>query len=359
MKGEPAMTLTNEQSAAGKALLSQLPKVDLHVHLDGSVKPETLKELAQEQGLPLQAGSDAELLDQMRVGEQCESLKEYLSKFSFVLPYLQTCAALERVAFEVVEQAAKDKVRYIEVRFAPQLHRLQGLSNHEVIHHVVEGLKRGEQAFGTVARAIIICLRSHSYEWNKEVIEEAARFYKKGVVAVDLAGDEASFPAMLFRQLFEGAQRLGLPVTIHAGEAAGAENVREAITSLGAVRIGHGVRMLEDPEVVALVKERQIPLEMCPLSNIQTKAVSGWDAYPLRRYLKQGIVVTVNTDNMTVTGTTIQKEYELLIDHCGITLNEIVTIVMNGVHAAFVEEAEKRSLIARFESEFAAVGIQI
>ncbi|WP_169082919.1 adenosine deaminase [Paenibacillus sp. PL91] len=353
------MTLTIEQSAAGKALLSQLPKVDLHVHLDGSVKPETLKELAEEQGLPLHTDSDAELLDQMRVGEQCESLKEYLSKFSFVLPFLQTATAIERIAFEVVEQAAKEKVRYIEVRFAPQLHRLQGLSNHQVIHHVIEGLKRGEEAFGTVARAIIICLRSHPYEWNKDVIEEAARFYKKGVVAVDLAGDEASFPAKLFRQLFEGAQQLGLPVTIHAGEAAGAENVREAITSLGAVRIGHGVRMLEDPEVVALVKERQIPLEMCPLSNIQTKAVSGWDAYPLRHYLEQGIVVTVNTDNMTVTGTTLQKEYELLMDHCGITLNEIVTIVMNGVKAAFLEEAEKQSLIARFKSELAAIGIQV
>ncbi|WP_053375882.1 adenosine deaminase [Paenibacillus sp. FJAT-27812] len=353
------MTLTNEQSAAGKALLPQLPKVDLHVHLDGSVKPDTLKELAREQAQPLPIGSDAELIDHMRVGEQCESLKEYLSKFSFVLPYLQTGAALERVAFEVVEQAAMNNVKYLEVRFAPQLHREKGLSAHEVIHHVIVGLKRGEQAFGTAARAIIICLRSHSYEWNKEVIDEAALFYKKGVVAVDLAGDEASFPAKLFRQLFESAQRLGLPVTIHAGEAAGAENVREAITALGAVRIGHGVRMLEDPAVVALVKERQIPLEMCPLSNIQTKAVSDWDAYPLRRYMELGIVVTVNTDNMTVSDTTLLKEYELLMEHCGVTLNEIVMIIMNGVKAAFAEEAEKLALIARFESEFAALGIQI
>jgi adenosine deaminase len=359
MKGEPAMTLTNEQSAAGKALLPQLPKVDLHVHLDGSVKPDTLKELAREQANPLPIGSDAELQDNMRVGEHCESLKEYLSKFSFVLPYLQTGAALERVAFEVVEQAAKEKVKYIEVRFAPQLHREQGLSAHEVIHHVVEGLRRGEQAYGTTARAIIICLRSHSYEWNKEVIEEAALFYKKGVVAVDLAGDEASFPAKLFRQLFEGAQQLGLPVTIHAGEAAGAENVREAITALGAVRIGHGVRMLEDQGVVELVKERQIPLEMCPLSNIQTKAVSDWDAYPLRRYMEQGIVVTVNTDNMTVSDTTILKEYERLMEHCGVTLNEIARIIMNGVKAAFLEETEKKAMIIRFESEFSALGIQI
>ncbi|HTG69955.1 MAG TPA: adenosine deaminase [Candidatus Udaeobacter sp.] len=353
------MTLVNEQSAAVKALLSQLPKIDLHVHLDGSVKPETLLELAREQGSPLSIASEDELLAHMQVGEHCESLKEYLSKFSFVLPYLQTGAALERVAFEVVEQAAKERVNYIEVRFAPQLHRLQGLTIHEVIHHVVEGLKRGEQAFGTVARAIIICLRSHSYPLNKDVVEEAARFYKKGVVAVDLAGDEASFPAQLFLQLFEEAQTLGLPITIHAGEAAGAENVHVAITDLGAVRIGHGVRMLEDPEVVALVKERQIPLEMCPVSNIQTKAVSDWGSYPLRRYLEQGIIVTVNTDNMTVSDTSLQKEYEQLIEHCGITLDEIARIIMNGVKAAFLEEDEKKAMIARFESEFAALGLRV
>lgn len=353
------MTLLNEPSAADKALLSQLPKIDLHVHLDGSVKPETIKELAIMQREPLPIGSDAELLPHMKVSENCESLKEYLSKFSFVLPYLQTGAALERVAFEVVEQAAKERVKYIEVRFAPQLHRLQGLSNHDVIHHVIEGLKRGEQVFGTVARAIIICLRSHSYEMNKDVIEEAALFYKKGVVAVDLAGDEASFPAELFRQLFHEAQQLGLPITIHAGEAAGAENVRVAIMGLGALRIGHGVRMQEDPSVVELVKERQIPLEMCPLSNIQTKAVSGWESYPIRRYFEEGIAVTVNTDNMTVSDTTIQKEYELLMENCGFTLSEVARIILNGVKAAFLEEDEKQQLLASFEREFTVLGVGV
>ncbi|MDQ8735308.1 adenosine deaminase [Paenibacillus sp. LHD-38] len=353
------MTLKNEQSAAVRTLLSQLPKVDLHVHLDGSVMPDTLKELAIEQGNPISVSSHADLLSHMQVGEHCESLKEYLSKFSFVLPYLQTGAALERVAFEVVEQAAKQRVHYIEVRFAPQLHCVQGLTLHEVIDHVVKGLQRGEQAFGTIARAIIICMRNHSYELNKDVVLEAARFYKKGVVAVDLAGDEASFPARLFQQLFADARQLGLPVTIHAGEAAGAENVKVAITSLGAVRIGHGVRMLEDPEVVSLVKERQIPLEMCPLSNLQTKAVPGWDAYPLRRYLEDGIVVTVNTDNMTVSDTTIQKEYELLIKHLGLSVNDVARLIMNGAAAAFLEENEKALMISRYERELKALGLLV
>ncbi|WP_138751446.1 adenosine deaminase [Paenibacillus sinopodophylli] len=353
------MTLINEQTTAVGTLLSQLPKVDLHVHLDGSVKPETLLQLAKEQGNPLNINSDIELLSHMQVSEDCQSLKEYLSKFSFVLPYLQTAAALERVAYEVVEQAAKQRVKYIEVRFAPQLHRQKGLSIYEVIEFVIKGLNRGERQFGTTARAIIICMRNQSYELNKEVVQEAARFYKKGVVAVDLAGDEASFPAELFLKLFADARKLGLPITIHAGEAGGAENVKVAVAKLGAVRIGHGVRMLEDPEVVSLIKERQIPLEMCPLSNMQTKAVAGWAQYPLRQYLEQGIVVTVNTDNMTVSDTTIEKEYELLVAHCGISINDVGTLIMNGVKAAFLEEQEKAKLMTSFETELRSFGLQV
>ncbi|CAM3926524.1 adenosine deaminase [Paenibacillus alkaliterrae] len=353
------MTVPNERTAREKSLLLLLPKVDLHVHLDGSVKPETLKALALEQAKPLPIASDSELQDRMKVSRHNENLKQYLATFSFVLPYLQSGAALERIAYEVVEQAAGQRVKYIEVRFAPQLHRQMGLSIHDVIHHVVKGLRLGEQAFGTMARAIIICLRSHSYEWNKAVIEEAGRFYNHGVVAVDLAGDEASFPAALFRSLFDEARHLGLPITIHAGEAAGADNVRVAVTELGASRIGHGVRMLEDHSVMQLVKERQIPLEMCPLSNIQTKAVPGWEVYPIRRYLDDGIAVTVNTDNLTVSDTTILKEYELLMEHCSLTLTDIGKIIMNGVRAAFLVKEEKERLIAQFEKEFSDLGLDV
>ncbi|WP_424765517.1 adenosine deaminase [Paenibacillus sp. sgz302251] len=352
------MTWLTEHSAAD-VLLQKLPKVDLHVHLDGSVKPGTLKELALEQGRPLSIRSDAELLSNMRVSESNDSLKQYLSKFSFVLPYLQDGAALERVAYELVEQAAGERVLYMEVRFAPELHRRKGLSNDEVIHHVVEGLKRAERTFGVLSRAIIICMRNHPFELNKDTLEAAARFYRNGVVAVDLAGDEAAFPAELFCPLFEEAKRLGLPITIHAGEAAGPDNVRVAISELGALRVGHGVRMLEDSEVMALVKERQIPLEMCPLSNIQTKAVPDWDAYPIRQFLDEGIIVTVNTDNRTVSDTTLLREYKLLMKHCGLTLTDLSKVIWNGVKSAFVEEEKKALLLERFETEFNALGIQI
>lgn len=329
--------------------IRRMPKVDLHVHLDGCVKPETIMELARSQDIPLPVDDKAGLIPYMQVGEECCSLKQYLSKFDFVLPFLQSGTALERVAYEAVEQSAAHNGRYVEVRFAPQLHVRNGLSVEEAIHCVIEGLKRAEGELGVKARAIAICLRSHSREANVEVVEAAAQFAGKGLAAVDLAGDEASYPPELFRDVFAISRRKGIPVTIHAGEAGGARNIGEAISSLGAVRIGHGVRLKESPPLLETIVKSGIPLEMCPSSNIQTKAVSGWDTYPIREYFDRGIAVTVNTDNPTVSGTTITREYEILAETFGFTTRELVRLVMNGVDAAFLEDHEKQSLKREFQ----------
>lgn len=340
-------------------LLRKLPKVDLHLHLDGCVKPETALELADTQGIPLPA-SDKELLrPYMQVTDDCGSLKEYLSKFDFTTQLLQTGEALKRVAYEVVEQAAGHSCGYIEVRFAPQLHRKKGLSVDETMYWVTEGLKEGEERYGVKARAIAICMRNHSQRANHEVIEAAARHLGLGVVAVDLAGDEASFPAELFRDTFALARKHGIPITIHAGEAAGPANIYEAVTQLGAVRIGHGVRLQENPEVLEMVKERNIPLELCPVSNIQTKAVSGWETYPIKQYFEQGLMLTVNTDNPTVSGTTITQEYRMIAEKFHFTLHELATIMMNGVEAAFLEPYEKRTLKADFKRKFRELQVNV
>lgn len=347
------MIINNES----KLLVRRLPKVDLHVHLDGCVEAQTVLDLAREQGVELPAYEREGLLPHLQVTDDCGSLKEYLSKFDFVLPFLQTAKALERVAYEAVRQAAEHHCLYIEVRFAPQLHRRRGLTVDETIRHVIAGLQRGEREFGVKARAIAICMRHHSVADNLEVVEAAARFKGKGLAAVDLAGDEASFPPELFREVFAASRERGLPVTIHAGEAAGADNVYEAVVNLGAVRIGHGVRMRENEAVLEMIRERRIPLEMCPVSNIQTKAVSCWDAYPIREYFDHGIVVTVNTDNPGVSGTTITKEYEVLADTFGFTPAEIAVLIMNGVGAAFLEEDEKRALRQEFGMRMKELGV--
>ncbi|CAM4284328.1 adenosine deaminase [Paenibacillus tarimensis] len=325
-------------------LIREMPKIDLHLHLDGCVKPSTLLELAEAQQRILPAPDASRLLPHMQVEEECRSLTEYLQKFDFVLPYLQNGEALERVAYEVVEQASADNVCYVECRFAPMLHTLERLSAAEAVRHVVLGLQRGEREFGVKARAIVICLRSHDDTANREAMAAAVRYAGNGVAAVDLAGDEASFPPSLFRSLFEEARRSGLPVTIHAGEAAGPENVEEAVLRLGAVRIGHGVRARENEAVIAMLKDRRIPLEMCPVSNLQTKAVASWEDYPIRQYMEQGLLVTVNTDNPTVSGTTMSREFHMLVKHFGFIPDELVQLVANSIEAAFLDSSEKEEL---------------
>ncbi|GKU78738.1 adenosine deaminase [Paenibacillus sp. L3-i20] len=326
-----------------------LPKVDLHLHLDGSVLPETIIDLARESGATLPAWEPEQLIPYMKVEGECESLAEYLDKFHFVGEFLHTAHALERVAYELVSQANDQNCPYIEVRFAPQLHCNKGLSMDEVIEHVLIGLKRGEEEFGVIARVIAICLRGHSEEMNEAVVDAAARFFGKGIVAVDLAGAEAAFPPEVYEHIFAKAGQLGLPITIHAGEAAGASSVETAVRMLGATRIGHGVRMREDASVMELIKSRRIPLELCPISNLQTKAVASWDDYPLRDYFDQGFIVTVNTDNLTVSDTTITKEYEMLQKHLNFTEEELCQIVRNGVEAAFIQGEEKDKLRKEME----------
>ncbi|XID94040.1 adenosine deaminase [Paenibacillaceae bacterium WGS1546] len=338
-------------------LIPELPKVDLHVHLDGCVKPSTLLDLAEWQGVSLPAADEAGLLKFVQVGGDCSSLTEYLERFEIVLPFLQTEEALERVACEAVEQASAHRVRYLEVRFAPRLHAQAGLSADLAIGHVIRGLNRGESRYDVKARAIAICMRNHSPGDNLEVVEAAARYYGKGLVAIDLAGDEAAYPASLFREVFERARERGIPYTIHAGEAAGADSIEEAVLRLGAQRIGHGVRLKENERLLNIVRERKIPLELCPTSNIQTKAVAGWEAYPIREYFERGLTLTVNTDNPGVSGTDITKEYVAIAEKFGFTLDEIVALLRNGIEASFLEPGEKAELREDFERHLAKLGV--
>jgi len=334
-----------------------MPKIDLHLHLDGCVRPETLIRLARERKRPLPATEPERLLPYMQAAPDNANLTEYLTKFDFVLPHLQDKEALELVAFECVRQTADSGGIYVEVRFAPMLHTREGLSADDAIRGVIQGLARGEAECGIPARAIVICMRHHDEAANIAAVEAAARFAGHGAVAVDLAGDESRWPTSAFRRVFEAAAALGLPFTIHAGEAAGPESIREAVERLGAVRIGHGVRAQEDPETLALLRERRIPLEMCPTSNIQTRAVPGWDAYPLRRYAAEGLVVTANTDNPTVSGTTIADEYRLLHERLGMTPREIAALTLNAAEAAFLEPEAKHALIARARSALESLGL--
>jgi len=327
--------------------IESLPKVELHYHLDGGLRPSTVRALASEAGISLPERED-ELLQMLRVTNDCASLFEYLEKFQLPAALLQTAANLERVAYEAVEDAAKANVKYIEVRFAPQLHVEKGLTLEETVTAVLAGMKAGEQATGTIARLILICLRNHPIELNWQVLKQARVFYGHGVVGMDLAGDEAGFPPELHKSVFEEAHRLGIPITIHAGEAAGAENIRTSIDCLHACRIGHGVRLEQDPALLQVVREQRIALEMCLTSNIQTKASPSWDAHPIRRYYDQDLTVTVNTDNATVSNTTLNTEYERLMHFHDFRLDELQRMNAYAMEASFAEEEIKVKLLREF-----------
>jgi len=325
----------------------QLPKVELHYHLDGGLRPSTVRELAIEMGIALPDGED-ELLRMLRVTNDCASLFEYLEKFQLPAALLQTAANLERAAYEAVEDASKTNVKYIEIRFAPQLHVEKGLTLEETITAVLAGMNAGEQATGTIARLTLICLRNHPIELNWQVLEQAKAFHGQGVVGMDLAGDEAGFPPELHQAVFEEAHRLGIPITIHAGEAAGAENIRTSIARLHACRIGHGVRLEQDPALMQVVREHRIALEMCLTSNIQTKASPTWNAHPIRRYYEQDLKVTVNTDNATVSNTTLNIEYERLMHYHDFRIDELERMNAYAIEASFAEEDIKVKLMREF-----------
>lgn len=328
-----------------------LPKVDLHFHLDGSVRPSTILEIAQDEGIKLPAPETEQLLPYLQAKE-CGNLSDYLLAFALPIQCMQSTRALERVAYEAVEDASKENVKYLEIRFAPELHREKGLALDQIVSSVLAGITNAGKQFGVRARIILTCLRSHSPEKSVEVVETARQFWGQGVVGIDLAGDEAGFPPQLHREAFHRAHRYGIPITIHAGEAAGAENIQEAIANLHAARIGHGVRLRENPGLLQEVKNSRIPLEMCITSNIQTQAVKSWEDHPIRQYFDQGILVTANTDNTTVSNTTITQEYEKLVRFYHFSLEELKTIILNGVSAGFLEEDEKKKLIDEFLREF-------
>lgn len=337
------------------SFIENMPKVDLHYHLDGGLRPETVFEIAKKQDMALPTQDAEELAKYLKAEENCTSLVEYLEKFDLPVKCLQSAYAQRRVAMEAVEDAASHNIRYIEVRFAPQLMTEGRLTVSEVTSNVIEGLMAGEDRFKTKARAILVCMRHHSVSKNLEVIEAARQFLGKGVCGVDLAGDEAGFPPQASREVFSLACKYGIPVTIHAGEAGGAENIYEAVKNLGAVRIGHGIRLKENPRLLDLIKQRRIPLEICVTSNIQTKAAASFATHPIREYFDAGINVTVNTDNTTVSNTDLTREYEILQKQYGFTDDELKQLVFNAANAAFLEQPEKNRLFEEIYEEFEAL----
>lgn len=318
-------------------------RIELHCHLDGSLNVDFVDTMLKKQGIIMVR---KELEEKLKVRPDCISLTEYLEKFDVPLMCLQTQEGLERAAYELIRDVANDDVAYIEVRFAPMLSTNKGLTCEEVIESVIRGLKSGETEFGVYASAIVCAMRHHPLEQNLEMLRAAKQFVGHGVCALDLAGDESAYPTSLFRDLFVQAKAWDIPFTIHSGECGSVDNVREAI-ELGARRLGHGIALEKSPELRQMCREREIGVEMCPTSNLQTKAVDGLDSYPLKQFLKEGLLVSVHTDNRTVSGTTMEQEEKLVKERLRISDETWFQCTKNAIRTAFAGDEIKEELMRR------------
>ena len=318
--------------------------IDLHLHLDGSLSVKSVKELAALQNIEIPENEE-ELLKLLRINDDCKNLTEYLEKFAFPGMLLQTKEAVALSVYNLQEELKEQGLIHAEIRFAPQLHTHKGLSQREVIEAAIEGLDRSDFSAGL----ILCCMRGNdNHEENLETVRLAKDYLGKGVVCVDIAGAEALFPTENFADLFALARELEIPYTIHAGEADGPKSVWKAL-EFGTKRLGHGVRSLEDPELVEKIVSEGITLELCPTSNIHTCIFPSIEEYPLRKLMEAGVKVTINTDNMTVSNINLAKEFGKLIAAFNLTDEEIKGFARNSVNACFADEETKKVLLKKID----------
>lgn len=318
--------------------------IDLHLHFDGSLPVKSVWEQAKKQGINLQASSIEELREMMVCPANCQSLNEYLEKFDIPLSVLQTKEGIKECMEDLIAELISEGMIYAEIRFAPQLHLLKDLNQEEVVRAAIDGVESATAGQNIKVQLILCCMRGADNEdANRKTVEMAAKYLGQGVCACDLAGAEALFKTENFADLFAYAAELGVPYTIHAGEADGPDSIKAALR-FGAKRLGHGVRAVEDAALVTELMEEEVTLECCPISNIQTKAVASIEVHPIKELLYRGLKVTVNTDNRTVSQTTIAKEIQFLRDNLGLTVEEERQLYLNAAESAFLTQKEREGL---------------
>ncbi len=338
------------------SLLKKLPKVELHCHLDGSLRVETILDLARRHNVSLPSSDASGLTKILSIGKKRGTLEEYITRFDITLSVMQTRDSLKRIAYELIEDVAAENIRYIEIRYSPILHTSNGMTLDEAIFSVRDGLKKGEKDFG-VRSGIIVCgIRHISPEASLKLADLCVRFKNKGVVGFDLAGAEENFPAKDHREAFYMILNHNINATIHAGEAFGPTSIHQAIHYCGAHRIGHGTRLKEDKDLMRYVNNHRIPLEICLTSNWHTFSVRSLKHHPMRYYYDQGIRVTLNTDNRLMSNTTLTKEFGLARDLFGFTLHDFREVTIVAMKSAFLPHKIRKEMIkniaVEFESEF-------
>lgn len=325
-------------------MINKLPKIELHCHLDGSVRVDTIIDIAKKEGIKLDSYKRCDIEKLVQVPNDCTSLNEYLKRFDLPNKVMQSSENIKRITFELLEDAQKENIKYIEIRFAPLLHLQKGLSIEEVIQSAIDGINQAQRIYDIKGNLILSCMRNMSEDDAILLIEKGRKFLNKGVVAIDLAGPEEECFANKYKRAIELARSYGYNITIHAGEAASALNVIDAINILKAQRIGHGVRIKDMKDAYDLVKKTGVVLEMCPTSNIQTKAIESLNKYPLYDFYKDGIKLSINTDNRTVSNIDLSNEIKVISDEFNMSKEKYKDIYLNTIDAIFADESTKKWL---------------
>jgi adenosine deaminase len=324
-----------------------LPLTDLHRHLDGNIRAQTILDLGRQFNLPLPADSLEALRPHVQVVETAPDLVSFLQKLDWGVKVLADLDACRRVAWENIEDAARNGLHYVELRFSPgYMAMTHNLPVAGVVEAVIEGVRQGCHDFGVEARLIGIMSRTFGEAACLAELE-ALLAHRDSITALDLAGDELGFPGSLFLSHFNRARDAGWHITVHAGEAAGPESIWQAIRELGAERIGHGVKAIEDPALMDFLAEHGIGIESCLTSNIQTSTIASLDKHPLITFLDKGVLATINTDDPAVQGIDIIHEYTVAAPQAGLSAAQIRTAQENGLKIAFLSDAEKQALIAK------------
>jgi adenosine deaminase len=322
------------------------PLVELHRHLDGNVQTGTVLDLARQHGIELPAWTVEELRPHVQITEREPSLVDFLAKFALLRRVMVDYEAVRRIVRENLEDAVRDGIDYIELRFSPYfMGEEHGLDTFGVVDAVCDALEEARGRVPIQAKLIGIISRHYGPEIGRIELAAALRGRDRGIVALDLAGDEAGFPGELFVRHFAEAREGGLRTIAHAGEAAGAGSVRQAILGLGAERVGHGIRAVEDPAVLDLLAERRIALEICPTSNVQTSTVRDYGSHPLPDLLRRGLAVTLNTDDPSISGIDLPHEYRVAEEELGLSRTELRRLQANALEAAFLTPEERAGLL--------------
>ena len=328
--------------------LKTLPKIDLHLHLDGAIRVPTIAALGDELGVKLPSYDPVKLASFVQVGQDCRSLTDYLKRFEVFYGILPFAKTQERIAYELCEDCARDNVVYFETRFAPCLACNDRFTMEDAVVAALEGLRRGQRDFGVKCGLILCCYRPMANQ-SVETVKLAHRHRDHGVCGIDLAGDELHFPAAPHAEAFALARKLEVPVTIHAGEGERAENIREAVFDHGATRIGHGVALQRDPELLKRVRDAGIVLEICLTTNVQTCSVPSIAKHPFKKFLDEKLRVTLNTDDPGISNITLTHELELAAREFALTGKQIEELQANAARAAFAGESVRDELLVRLK----------